>query len=65
MAEGYEVLFISILSKLSATNQNAHIAREMMLDGEIEIIDSRTISTGIGLLVAAASDMVKKWRRKK
>ncbi len=65
MAEGYEVLFISILSKLSAINQNAHIAREMMLDGEIEIIDSRTISTGIGLLVAAASDMVKKWRRKK
>ncbi len=51
-----DILFISIGSKLSATNQNALLALEFLPERKIQIIDSSNLSTGIGLLVLAAAE---------
>lgn len=51
-----DILFISIGSKLSATNQNALLALEFLPERKIRIIDSSNLSTGIGLLVLAAAE---------
>jgi DegV family protein with EDD domain len=50
-------LFISISSKLSATNANAKLASRSVPDKKIHIIDSLNLSTGIGLLVCKAADL--------
>ena len=51
-----DILFISIGSSLSATNQNAILAAETLPERNIRIIDSKNLSTGIGLLVLAAAE---------
>ena len=51
-----DILFISIGSKLSATNQNAILAAEALPEKNIRDIDSNNLSTGIGLLVLAAAE---------
>ncbi len=50
-------IFISISSKLSATNANAKLASRSVPDKKIHIIDSLNLSTGIGLLVCKAADL--------
>ncbi len=52
-----ETVYISISSKLSATHQNALLAREMALGRTIHIVDSLNLSTGIGLLAIKAAEM--------
>lgn len=54
---GYEILYIGISSHLSSTLQNAKIATTEFENGNIEIIDSLNLSTGIGLLVLKAVDL--------
>jgi DegV family protein with EDD domain len=55
----YDVLFIGISGKLSATLQNA-IAASLQFDKErIAIVDSLSLSTGIGLQVLEASDLAQ------
>jgi DegV family protein with EDD domain len=54
-----EIIFISIGSKLSATNQIAQRARDTSSHGNIHIIDSSSVSTGIGLLVMRAAELSK------
>ena len=51
--EGYDIIFTGIGSKMSTTNQNAHIAVSMMenVEGRIFILDSANLSSGTGLLV--------------
>jgi DegV family protein with EDD domain len=50
-------LFIGISSKLSATVQNAQLAGGNGGHDKVRIIDSLSLSTGIGLLVLAAAEM--------
>lgn len=50
-----ERLCITISSKLSAANQNARLA-SAELAGQVQVIDSLNLSTGIGLLVLLAAD---------
>lgn len=52
-----DLIFISIGSKLSATNQNAIIAAQNLPDRKIRVIDSANLSTGIGLLVIKAAEL--------
>lgn len=54
--KGYNIIYISISSELSATYQNAILASGMFDEGRIEIVDSRNLSTGIGILVLNAVD---------
>lgn len=54
--EDYDILFIGISSKLSATVQNAVKAAEAFDKERIAIVDSLSLSTGIGLQVLEACD---------
>lgn len=54
--EGNDILYIGLSTKLSATIQNAKIAASEFSKGKIEIVDSKNLSTGIGLLVMKAVD---------
>lgn len=54
--KGDDILYIGLSSKMSATIQNANIAKEEFPDGKISIIDSHNLSTGMGLLVMKACD---------
>lgn len=55
--EDYDILFIGISSKLSATVQNAVSAAAQLGAERISIVDSLSLSTGIGLQVLEAADM--------
>lgn len=54
--EGYDVVHLSLGSKLSATHQFSSIAASEF-DGRVFSVDSCNLSTGVGLLVLKACDM--------
>ena len=53
--EGYDVLCILISSELSSTYQSAHIASLEFDKDRIRVVDSRNLSTGIGLILLKAA----------
>ncbi|MBE0700157.1 MAG: DegV family protein [Acholeplasmataceae bacterium] len=55
--KGFDIVFIGIGSKLSATMQSAHIAKMEFPEGRIFLVDSANLSSGIALLVLKAKDM--------
>lgn len=57
--EDKRIVYISISSELSSTYQNAVIASREFPEGTIEVVDSRNLSTGIGVTVMKAVDYVK------
>lgn len=61
--EGYEVIYIGLSSALSGTFNSANIAKENILeekpDSKLTIIDSLSVSVGLGLLVYKACEMLK------
>lgn len=56
---GDDIIYIGISSKLSSSVQNALIAASEFPEGRIEVIDSFNLSTGIGLLVLKAADLIE------
>ena len=54
--QGYDIVFIGISSKFSATLQSALLASVDFPNDRIFIVDSKNLSTGIGLLVLKAKD---------
>jgi DegV family protein with EDD domain len=52
-----ESIFIGISSKLSATIQNARLAAESFPKGQVRVIDSCNLSTGVGLLALRAAGL--------
>ncbi len=54
-----EFIYIGISSKLSATYQSAHLALEALPNTQGTLIDSLTLSTGIGLLTLRAARMAR------
>jgi DegV family protein with EDD domain len=52
-----ETICITISSKLSASNQNAHMAAAERPAGQSWVLDSLNLSTGIGLLVLKAAEL--------
>lgn len=54
--QGYEVVHISIGSKISASYQSAKIAVDLLETHKVHVIDSANLSSGIGLLVLKAAD---------
>ena len=51
---GYDVVYVGLGSKLSTTFQNAHIAAQSCPEGRVFLVDSDSLSSGIGLLVMKA-----------
>lgn len=54
VCEGYDVVCILISSTLSGTFQSAMMAKEQLSADNIYIIDSKTVSMGLGILVREA-----------
>jgi DegV family protein with EDD domain len=57
--DGKDILYISISSEISSSYQNACIAAKEFPEGRVRVIDSRNLSTGIGLLVLKAGDLLR------
>ncbi len=57
--DGYDIIYIGISTKLSSTNQSALLAAQEFDEGRVRVIDSQNLSTGIGLLVLKAADLVE------
>ena len=57
--ENRDIVIITISSEFSSTLQSAQIAAEDFDEIDIQIVDSRNLSTGIGLLVLIAAEMAK------
>ncbi|MFC5453010.1 DegV family protein [Paenibacillus aestuarii] len=56
---GDDVVYIGLSTELSSTVQNAKVAASQFADGRVTVIDSRNLSTGIGLLVLKAAQAVQ------
>ncbi|OGO79499.1 MAG: fatty acid-binding protein DegV [Clostridiales bacterium GWB2_37_7] len=56
--EGREILYIGISTLISSTVQNATIAKGDFEDAKIEIVDTFNLSTGEGLLLFKAVDLI-------
>ena len=52
-----EIVYISVGSKLSATIKAATVARDMLADKPIHIVDTESATLGQGLLALSAADM--------
>ncbi|PYE45413.1 DegV family protein with EDD domain [Paenibacillus barcinonensis] len=55
LTEGKQILYISMSSKVSSTNQNAHIAASELPAGQIHIVDSMHLSASYAMLVVRAA----------
>lgn len=56
--EGHEVIHISLGSGISSSHQNARLAAEEL--GNVYVIDSGNLSTGMGFLAVEAAERVEK-----
>lgn len=52
--DGYDVVYIGLGSKISTTFQNSYIAKQNYPEDRIFVVDSLSLSTGIGLLLLKA-----------
>jgi DegV family protein with EDD domain len=57
--QGLDILHISISSNISASFQNACTAAQQFPEGRIRVIDSFSLSSGIGILVMYATDFLQ------
>ena len=55
---GDEVIAITLSAKLSRTYESALLARDSLPGRAIDVVDSKSISVGLGLIVQKAVDMV-------
>lgn len=54
LEQGYKILMISMSSKMSGTYQSACIAKDMIGSEDIAVIDSLSVTAGLGVLVLKA-----------
>lgn len=66
LATGAEkIISVHLSSGISGTYQAAHIARNMLPDHDITVIDSRNVCGGLGLIVLAAAQAAQAGKSKK
>ena len=59
LKDGDEVIYMGISSKLSSAYNYAMAAKDEIKSSKLHIIDSKSLSSGIGLLVLYASELIK------
>ena len=59
LKDGSEVIYMGISSKLSSAFNYACQAKEELQNDRLHIVDSKSLSTGIGLLVLYACNLIK------
>lgn len=57
--EGYSILSIHLSSEMSGTYHSACIARDSFENADITVIDSRNVTSGLGILVLKAARLMK------
>lgn len=57
LEEGYDIIYMGIGGKFSRSNQNVIMALEDLPPNKVFLVDSKNLSTGIGLLALIASDL--------
>ncbi len=66
--EGYSIIYIGFSSALSETFNNAIIAKNSILEenpsADITVIDSKSASVGLGLIIYYAAEMLKEGKTK-
>lgn len=62
--EGCDVVHISLGSSLSVTHQSSKLAA-MEFDGRVEVVDSCNLSTGSGLIVIKAAELIEQGKSAK
>lgn len=55
--QGYKVLAVLMSSGMSGTYQSACLAKQMLETEDVQIVDSQTITSGLGLLVIEAAKL--------
>jgi len=55
LEEGYKIISIHLSSKMSGTYNSACLAKKMIESDDIHIIDSQTVTSGLGLLAYRAA----------
>ena len=55
--EGYKIVALTLSSEMSGTYQSACIAKDMLESDDIVVIDSRNVTSGLGLLVLKACEL--------
>ena len=55
--EGYKIVVLTLSSDMSGTYQSACIAKDMLESDDIVVIDSRNVTSGLGLLVLKACEL--------
>lgn len=56
--DGYDIIFMGISKEMSRTYDNACLARDEVSKERIRVVDSMNLSTGIGLLLLNAGEMI-------
>lgn len=56
---GDELIYLGLSAQMSSTLSNARMAAGLFPDAKIACIDSKNLSTGIGLIVLRAAEMVR------
>ncbi len=56
--EGYSIISIHLSSEISGTYQSACIAKEMLDSDKIFVVDSKNVTSGLGLLVLKAAELI-------
>ena len=56
--QGYKVLAVLMSSGMSGTYQSACLAKQMLETEDIQVVDSQTITSGLGLLVIEAAKLI-------
>lgn len=55
--QGYKVLAVLMSSGMSGTYQSACLAKQMLETEDVQVVDSQTITSGLGLLVIKAAKL--------
>ena len=59
---GDTIVSVHISAKLSGTLQSANMAKDMLTDRRVLVVDSKTVCTGLGMAVLAAADAARAGR---
>lgn len=59
LSEGYKIVSIHLLSKMSGTYHSACVSKDMIQSDDIVVIDSKTVTAGLGLLVVKAHNLIE------
>jgi DegV family protein with EDD domain len=59
VAEGHEIISIHVSGRMSGTTNSAQIAAQMLPNAKITMIDTRSVTMGLGMMVVEAARMAR------